>query len=506
MLLSFRNFQSATRFFDFFGAIGLAAAICGSLSAEPVIDDTPTRVQTTLDPGLTPVGTLRPKSVSEISTSRWTIGCEVLDREYADYDSYKEYLAPLGIRRIRLQGGWARTEKEKGLYDFAWLDHIIDDAKSRGLEIWFETSYGNPIYSGGGGRSLAGGIPTSDEGLAAWDKWVAETARRYRDKIRDWCVWNEPNFGRDSAEAVYSFNIRTAEIIKREIPEARIGGLVLMQSDYAMVGPFLERLKNENKLDLFDAIVYHHYTANPDEPYPAVEEMKKVIRSYSPTMRLWQGESGVMSEWGPVGALNQMHWTELTQAKWDARRMLGDLGHDADSGVFTIADFEYRTTPWLNGPAPYGILKIAGAAKGFKMLKVKMAYYTVQNIVSVFNDSVERTADFSPAVESESDLALFAYRFTATQKPLIVFWDKSGVPSNENKTLRATFTAENQTFDSPVWVDTITGNACALAPEMVKVENGSTTFVNIPYYDAPVFITDRSNLDLEKSHYVESLK
>jgi len=61
---------------------------------------------------------------------------------------------PLGIKTIRLQGGWAKTEKVKGSYDFAWLDAIIDDARGRGLNILLETDYGNPIYAGGGGWDL----------------------------------------------------------------------------------------------------------------------------------------------------------------------------------------------------------------------------------------------------------------------------------------------------------------------------------------------------------------
>ena len=157
-----------------------------------VIDNSDTRIQTTLDPGLKRIGTLVPKSVHEIGTSRWTLGCETIDREYSNFDAFKEYLPALGIKRIRLQGGWARTEKDPGIYDFAWLDHIIDDARSRGLEIWLETSYGNPAYPGGGGRTLAGGFPTSDVGLKAWDTWVEMMATRYKGKVRDWSVWNEP--------------------------------------------------------------------------------------------------------------------------------------------------------------------------------------------------------------------------------------------------------------------------------------------------------------------------
>ena len=79
------------------------------------------------------IGVIAPKSLSE-TRNDLTIGCETLDRDYADYHKYKEYLAELGIRKIRLQAGWAKTEKEKGVYDFAWLDSIIDDAVSRGIE------------------------------------------------------------------------------------------------------------------------------------------------------------------------------------------------------------------------------------------------------------------------------------------------------------------------------------------------------------------------------------
>lgn len=56
-------------------------------------------------------GVLRPRSTQEIASSNWIIGCETLDRDMADYDQYKAYIAPLGIKRLRMQAGWAKTEK-----------------------------------------------------------------------------------------------------------------------------------------------------------------------------------------------------------------------------------------------------------------------------------------------------------------------------------------------------------------------------------------------------------
>ena len=43
-------------------------------------------------------------------------------------------LAALGVRRVRLQSGWARTERSRGSYDFAWLDGIVGDLAAIGVE------------------------------------------------------------------------------------------------------------------------------------------------------------------------------------------------------------------------------------------------------------------------------------------------------------------------------------------------------------------------------------
>ncbi len=477
-------------------AMAVAAGLACAAGAQ-VIDDSDTRVQTTLDPGLKRIGTLRPKGVHEIGTSRWTLGCETMDREYTDYDAFKEYLPALGIKRIRLQGGWARTEKDPGIYDFAWLDHIIDDARSRGLEIWLETSYGNPAYPGGGGRTLSGGFPTSAEGLAAWDKWVELMATRYKGKVRDWSVWNEPELrNANKPELIFDFNIRTAEIIRRIIPDARIASLSICAPKKEIIEPFVRTLVERNKQDLFTWIVYHHYVKNPDEKYEAVVEAREFVRKHIPNLKLWQGESGTQSEWCGAGALSKYPWTELTQAKWNTRRMLGDIGHGSDSSVFSAADLDYRTTSFHNGLVRYGLIKTAGAAHGYRVLKVKTAYYAVQNVVSVFNDSLEWIPDFACDVKCAKPLAVFGHRDVASGRPVVVFWDKSGVPSNSNETTAATLTVAKGTFAEPVWVDVITGGVHEIPADRIERDGGGVVFRDIPVYDAPAFIADKALLSI----------
>lgn len=467
--------------------------LAGPVSAQ-VLDTSETRVQTTLDPRLKRLGTIKPRSVAAITAGQnWQIGCETLDRAFTNYDSYKEYLAPLGIRKIRLQGGWATTEREPGKYDWRWLDIVIDDARARGLEIFLQTNYGNPIYPGGGNRGLGGGFPTSEVALAAWDKWVEAMATRYKDKVRDWEMWNEPDGNKNHTPAmVADLNIRTATIIKRIIPEARIAGGVLCSPNVTFAQGWLGRITEQKQEHLFHWFIYHGYTKNPDQGhYENVEKLKELFKQQAPHIRLWQGEAGTQSEYCLGGALCKYPWTELTQAKWQARRMLGDLGHDVESLVFSIADLDYNR--W-DGYRPgdmdrYGLVK---TDKQYRLLKVKIAYYTVQNIVAVFDNTLSRIPEAAIEMQCAKPTALYAYRSATSNQCLVVFWDRSAIPSDQNDTADAALTLSKLSIKEPVWVDTLTGGIYEIPADRIIVEGEKTTFKNFPVYDAPAFITDKS--------------
>ncbi len=466
--------------------------------ASPVIDNSPTRVQTTLKTGMQVKGVLRPKSVGEISTSHWSIDCAGTDREHVSYQAVKEYLPALGIRRMRVQAGWARCEKERGKYDFRWLDAIIFDAAKRGMEVWLETSYGNPIYVGGGGRGLAGGMPSSEEALKAWGAWVDALAVRYKGYVRDWCIWNEPDlFGANDIKVVIPFTLRTAEIIKARIPEARLAACALTWANPEYVEAFCKALKETGKAGMFTWIAYHHYSMNPDDGYEdQVEVARQIVKKWTPNLRLWQNESGTQSEWCPSGALCKYEWTELTQAKWDVRRYLADIGRGDDTGVFHACDLEYVNSGFHDGLVRYGLLKTAGQAEDYRVLKVKMAYYAVQNAVSVFNDDLE-VARGAAVLEGLERAAVYGFKDKKTGTMVSVYWDASGVPSDKNETKEVHVRVAGKRFAAPVWVDVLTGQVCAIDEARVKEEKDATIYT-VPCYDAPAFVCDEAILDYEK--------
>ena len=74
--------------------------------------------------------------------SFWSVGSETLDRDFADFEQYKQYMGETGVGYSRLQSGWAKTEKKKGKYDFAWLDAQVDGLLAEGIHPWICLCYG----------------------------------------------------------------------------------------------------------------------------------------------------------------------------------------------------------------------------------------------------------------------------------------------------------------------------------------------------------------------------
>lgn len=74
------------------------------------------------------------------------LGFEKLDRDLFDPAKAYPFLAGTGVSWIRLQSGWQRTERAKGVYDFAWLDAIVDSLLDLGLRPWMCLCYGNGLY------------------------------------------------------------------------------------------------------------------------------------------------------------------------------------------------------------------------------------------------------------------------------------------------------------------------------------------------------------------------
>jgi hypothetical protein len=79
----------------------------------------------------------------------------------------------------------------------------------------------------------------------------------------------------------------------------------------------------------------------------------------------------------------------------------------------------------------------------------------------------------------------------------LTFWDGTEIPSNASEIGLADVTARNGRFETPVWIDLITGNVYEISAEQVVREGDVVTFKEMPFYDGPGAFSDRSLLSFE---------
>jgi hypothetical protein len=66
------------------------------------------------------------------------------------------------------------------------------------------------------------------------------------------------------------------------------------------------------------------------------------------------------------------------------------------------------------------------------------------------------------------------------------------IPTNVNQTKLLTFSFSNGDFDNPVLVDIITGSVYEIPQANWSKKGNTYTFKDIPVYDGPVVIADKS--------------
>ena len=428
-----------------------------------------------LDPGLPEIGRLTTRTSPEVVSSKWSVGCETMDRDYAVWDNFKELVPMLGVKRARFFSGWAKTEQEKGVYDFTWLDPQIRECAEMGVKPWVCISYGNPVWGSDFRLGMRVRQVTDDpEALEAWLRYVKALVGRYKDIVDEWEIWNEP-FGQ-AAEYAELF-LRTARAVREVQPGATCICTAISwnddpaRCDYVTV---LERLKRENALDLASLFVYHPYHPLPESSYATMAEpLRRLVKSYDARFDILQGETGCPSQLEFEHAMHHREWTECSQAKWNLRRAVGDAVRGIPSSVFTMIDLQY--TFMLQS---FGLVR-SNALKEF--VYRRPSWYAMRNVYAIFDDET-KPVGISAGRESDGR-ELSQATFVRHGQTLRLFWFSDQVPSDAR-------TFDRVTLDLPagkyVWVDMITGRAFRLASSEA-----------VPMWDSPVLIAPEGSVPLD---------
>lgn len=437
------------------------------------------------------VGKMKVRKANEIKSSNLGVGCEVLDRDFASYDAYKDYLGKLGVKHARFQSGWAKTEKQKGVYDFKWLDAVLDDCLSKSIQPWVCICYGNPIYPDGGDEQSSSRIPVAGEALQAWLKYVEKLVTRNKDKVFEWEVWNESdhrNFRGATAEEYAAFYMTTAKVIRSIQPHAKIvvGGMCSSGvTDY--IRTTFDYMKSKGEIKLIDGITFHGYPTNPDATFKDNLELVAFVKQYGNNIVARQGETGAPSTRGTSGALSNTDFNEVNQAKWDLRRALGFIGNNIPFSLFTLSEFSYPGNK-LNTK---GKLRIK---EDLSVVYAKQSYYSYQNLCSLFDSELLPTGRNDEFIQgAEKTASLYTFKDNGTQLSVFAYWDSSGKPEDGLNTVTVKINVKGYKFKTPVLIDVRTGIVYEIPRKVIQND-----FMELPLYDSPLLLCDKDMLKGKK--------
>lgn len=436
------------------------------------------------------VGELDVSNLDRSNRTRWSIGCETLDRDYATFEGYKHLLGPLGVGWARLQSGWAKCEQQRGVYDFAWLDEAVDGVIAQGVKPWLSLSYGNPVYSKNG-KTLNSSIWTDEATMEAWCNYVRATVRHYGSRVMMYEVWNEPDGNKSNTpEIVAELLIRTAEIIRKENPKAKILAFGLCAPKIKYMQPVMEILKSRKKLHLIDCVSYHTYYPNPDNATAGVLAFRDMIHGYSKDIDIFQGESGCPSILEFGHAMKYLEWSEFKQVKWDLRRMANDFAMNVPSSIFTLVDLQYPNMIQSFGLVRMNLLH--------QPMYKRPSYYGVQHLSSLLTDDLH-------AVELKCDCycnrEVRCVGIANKENEVIgaMLWFSDLVPTDQLDKESVSMTLHNFDVASLVYVEPITGYVHDLRPVITRgaKDGGNVRISGLPMWDSPIFLIKKSAVQMK---------
>lgn len=420
----------------------------------------------------------------DMRNHRWSVGCETLDRDYADFSKYKEHLGALGVGYARIQSGWAKCEQKKGKYDFAWLDEVVDGICSYNVKPWMCLCYGNPIY--GAQKSLGSVIFEDEETMNAWCRYVETVVKRYKGKVAMWEIWNEPNLHENSKYPDKYANLlsKTVDVIKSVDEDAVIIGFGASRIPLAYVKSVMDDMQEENKVGTLDYISFHPYYENPDDAMPEILRLKALVEKYSDEISLFQGECGcpAVLEWGH--ALRYHEWSEYSQAKWDLRRMANDFSINIPSSIFTLVDLQYPNMQQSFGLVRMNLLK--------EPVYRRPAFYGVRNMCALLKENYSPDGTVEYVSNSAREIKTVAIKDENGKRIGVMLWFGDRIPDSSLERTPVDVTLKGVDFKEPVYVDPLTGKVYRLDIKRGGNFDGNLKIYDLPLWDCPVFIMDKA--------------
>ncbi len=233
----------------------------------------------------------------------------------AEMDKLCHLAAAAGVKWTREEFHWNWIERRPGEFDFSFFDQLVESATAHGISVYgllcYYTEWNQP--------------PVTDEFIAHYCNYLKTVVTRYKDRIRHWEIWNEPNiFFWPGPKDRYPVLLKRAyETIKAVDPRAEVLGCSTAGIDTGFIRMVLDAGAP------FDALTVHPYRGEL-EPVGFIRELR-AVRELVGGRDVWITEMGWPS---PIGG-----HSERAQAGYVARTYIAAL---ASGAARSVAWYDFR--------------------------------------------------------------------------------------------------------------------------------------------------------------------
>lgn len=293
-----------------------------------------------------------------------------------------------GVKWTREEFDWHVTEPEKGRYEWGFYDDLVRIANEHGIQVYGLLCYW-PDYPG------ADKLRYTEAGVKEYARWAAQVVHHYKDRIKHWEIWNEPNiFFWSGPKELYIQALKEAyAAIKQEDPDAKVLGC----STAGIDAEFIKKVVDANAP--FDILTIHPYRGSLHER-EFIDELKRTSESVG-RRPVWITEMGWPTSIGDA--------SERRQAGLVARTYLSSL---ASGLIGSVSWYDFRDdgdNPFYNEHR-FGLIRTD--------LRPKAGYRALATIG-------HRLARHEAAGPIDLGDDLLAFRFKASDEDVIAIWSSS---------------------------------------------------------------------------------
>jgi len=290
-----------------------------------------------------------------------------------------------GVKWSREEFGWARIEPSQGQFDFSFYDDLVETAHRHGISVYGLLSYWSDWTQ-----------PYTEAGIEDYCHWARATVRHFKDRIKHWEIYNEPNifFWSGPKDLYYVLLKKAYAAIKAEDPQAQVLGMSTSGIDRRFIEKGLETAAP------FDVLTVHPYRRTLIEE-GLTSELQRIAR-LADDRPVWITEMGWSTQVGGVD--------ERTQAELLARSYLASIGSGACQNV-SWYDFRCDGADPFYNEANFGVLRTD--------LVPKPAYRALMTVCRTLAGGIPRPVHFPDrdvhVLEADAGMA-----FWSTVQPLKV--------------------------------------------------------------------------------------